>query len=55
MAKVGIERTVIYIYLVPVVTGIIAVFIGIDNFTLMKLLGVAVVISGMLFARKKTV
>lgn len=48
----GVERTIIYVYLVPVLVGIIAIPIGLENFSVNKFLGSIVVISGMIIARK---
>ena len=49
---VGIEKTVIFIYLVPVISGAVSISFGMESFTLMKLLGAIIVILGMLVARK---
>lgn len=50
--RVGVERTVLFIYLVPIVSGGISIGLGMESFTLMKLLGAGVVILGMILARK---
>jgi drug/metabolite transporter (DMT)-like permease len=49
----GIERTIVYVYLVPVFSGLIAAFIGLDDFTLQKLIASIIVIAGVVLAKLK--
>lgn len=48
----GVERTIIYVYLVPVLVGIIAIPLGLESFSMNKFVGALVVIGGMMIARK---
>lgn len=48
----GVERTIIYVYLVPVLVGIIAIPLGLETFSFNKFLGAIVVIGGMIVARR---
>ena len=51
VSAMGIERTIVYVYLVPILSGIIAAFIGLDDFTLQKLFASIIVIAGVILAK----
>ncbi|MCB0279423.1 MAG: DMT family transporter, partial [Calditrichaeota bacterium] len=50
---IGVERTIIYIYLVPILSGLIAALMSIDTFTGVKLLGSVIVIAGVILAKRR--
>ena len=50
--KMGIERTIIFVYLTPIFSGLISIGLGMEDFNIMKLIGSVVVIFGMMLAKK---
>jgi drug/metabolite transporter (DMT)-like permease len=48
----GVEKTVIYINLVPILAGFISIGLGIEEFTFLKLVGSLFVIGGTIIVRK---
>ncbi|MGC8803117.1 MAG: DMT family transporter [Bacteroidales bacterium] len=51
VSKIGIGRTSVFINLIPILTAVFAYFILNEPFTLSKILGVIIVVSGLLFTQ----
>lgn len=55
LEQVGTTRTIVYMYLTPVMAGIFSVLFYGEEFTLQKILGAVIILTGVHLARKGTI